>query len=346
MHSGNAKLEEDMNTKMFWGLVRAVLLVAATVITATPSPAAPKPQTIVIACGVQPKPLLEIAQKQGYFAAEGLEVSLQTVLLGKEALEKLFSGDCDFAIPGASPVAHYGLLRDDFRVIASLYHNNDINRIVARQDRGIASPKDLKGKRIGVSPNTAPHFFVDLLLSKHGINAKEVTWVFREGPALAALLADDSADAIATVSQPALSLAKKLGDKVVLFNDPTICHNNIVVTAMRQTLASRPDVADRLLRALIKTEQYVASHAEDLSRIFILDSSLGEDEAKILAKDYYFKVGLPHVLLLNLEEMARWSAENGFTKATRPLDSLRLVDPGPMRRVAPSAVTLEKTGGR
>lgn len=312
-----------------------------------PTEAASPLQKVVIATGIQPKPVMELAQREGFFAAQGLDVTLKTYVMGKEGLERMLAGECDFATPAGGPVAHYALTRRDFRIIASLYHHNNITQIVARKDRGILTPKDLRGKRLGVAKNTAPHFFADLLLNKHGIRSDEVTWVFREGSEVLALLTNDEADAISTLSQPALTLTKNLGrDKTVVFSEPGICHNNVVLVARTDTLSSRPEITDRLLRALIKTEEYLTAHPDALSSLIARDTQLGEADARLIASDYYFNIGLPHVLLLGMEDFARWSVENGFTKPTMPTNFLAIIDPAPLRRIAPARVNLEKAGGR
>ncbi len=322
-------------------------LCALCLLWPAPAPAAPPLQKVTIATGAPPLPLLELTTRQGYFAEEGLEVLLQKHVLGKEGLERMLAGECDFAILAAPPVVHYGFGRDDFRVIASIFHNSDINQIVARKDRGILTPGDLRGMRIAVARNTAPHFFADLLLSKHGIGSEEVTWIFAKGVELPDLLRRGGADAVATVNQQAFSLARKLGrERASLFHDPGICHNNIILVAKKETLASRPELADRLLRALLKTEKYLARNPDELPRLFVNDPEIDETEARLLASSYYFKISLPHVLLLGMEDIARWSLSNGLATATKPVNFLDLIDPAPLRRVAPEAVTLEKAGSR
>ena len=51
--------------------------------------------------------------------------------------------------------------------------NRDL-AIVARNDRGIASPGDLKGKKMGVTLGTNADFFADAFLLAEGIDRKGV----------------------------------------------------------------------------------------------------------------------------------------------------------------------------
>ena len=48
------------------------------------------------------------------------------------------------------------------------------NKIVARKDRNILKPSDLKGKRIGFSPNTTSDYFLDMFLLANTISRSEV----------------------------------------------------------------------------------------------------------------------------------------------------------------------------
>ncbi|MFZ5775462.1 MAG: ABC transporter substrate-binding protein [Thermodesulfobacteriota bacterium] len=301
------------------------------------------PLKVVLACGVQSRPVLEFVQNQGYFTGQGLDVTLNSYVMGKEGVERMFAGESDFAISATGPVAHLAMDRQDLRVVASLYHHSNISQIVALRNRGISGPKDLRGKRIGVSQNTMPHFFADMLLSKNGIPSSEVTWVFRDGEALFDLLTSDGADAIASVSYPAIVLARKLGsDKAVAFGDAGLAFNNMLLVSKQETLARRPEAADRLLRALLQAEEYLAAHPDKLPRLLFPDQKINDLDARLMASDYHFKIGLPVVLLRAMEEFSRWSMENGFSKPKANTNFSELIDAAPLRRVAPETVAIGK----
>jgi len=192
-----------------------------------------------------------------------------------------------------------------------------------------------------VPPNTGTHFFTDLFLRKHGILPEEVSWVFREGRELPELLSSGSVDAIAIVVQGALPSQRSLGPKLVVFSEAGLCHSNFLLMAMQDSLKRQPEKAERLLRALRKIEHYLEAHPEVLVRLLVETQGFAEEDARRLAADYRFQVNLPRVLLLTLEDNARWALDNGFSTGKRIPSFSDFFEPAPLRRLDPDTIDYE-----
>lgn len=92
---------------------------------------------------------------EGIFAEHGLEVEVVPAQGGAQAIPALLSGDIQFAI--GQP---FGPIRADLQNLGvaiigdyadSLATGTDVNAVVALADSGIASPKDLSGKKVSVN---------------------------------------------------------------------------------------------------------------------------------------------------------------------------------------------------
>lgn len=92
---------------------------------------------------------------EGIFADHGLEVEVVPAQGGAQAIPALLSGDIQFAI--GQP---FGPIRADLQDLGvaiigdyadSLAEGDDVNAVVALGDSGIASPKDLSGKKVSVN---------------------------------------------------------------------------------------------------------------------------------------------------------------------------------------------------
>ena len=92
---------------------------------------------------------------EGIFADHGLEVEVVPAQGGAQAIPALLSGDIQFAI--GQP---FGPIRADLQDLGvaiigdyadSLADGDDVNAVVALGDSGIASPKDLSGKKVSVN---------------------------------------------------------------------------------------------------------------------------------------------------------------------------------------------------
>src|ERR1039457_3616029 len=133
------------------------------------------PEKITIAYAVTLDGVLaEIALAKDYFKQEGLEVTSHMHPFGKPALEDVLAGKADFATVAEIPVMFAIMKGEKISVIATIQSSNLNNSILARRDKGIVTPEDLKGKKIAVSSGTTSEFFLDALLATHGMSRKDI----------------------------------------------------------------------------------------------------------------------------------------------------------------------------
>ena len=135
-------------------LVLAVIVIALTVTGCRQKPALP-PEKITIAYSTASNAMLTyIAFAKGYLAEEGLEATPQPHAFGKPALQSVIDGKADIATVGDTPIVFAVMNGKKITTLAMIQTSNRNEAIVARQDRGITKPSDLKGKKIGLTPGT------------------------------------------------------------------------------------------------------------------------------------------------------------------------------------------------
>ncbi len=100
-----------------------------------------------------------VAYDRGFFTREGLEVTLQSHLTGRDALASVVKGQAQFASSAETPVMFAGLQDEKIVIIASIGESTAHLKIVGRKDRGIAGPQDLRGKTVGLLLGAAPEYF-------------------------------------------------------------------------------------------------------------------------------------------------------------------------------------------
>ncbi|RZB30782.1 MAG: hypothetical protein SRB1_03062 [Desulfobacteraceae bacterium Eth-SRB1] len=78
-----------------------------------------------------------IAKEKGYFAKEGLDVTLKEYGSGKAATQALFAGEVGISTVADMPVVFNSFKRDDFCVFATFTYAYPFVKIIARKDSGI-----------------------------------------------------------------------------------------------------------------------------------------------------------------------------------------------------------------
>ena len=110
-----------------------------------------------------------VAFDRGFFRQEGLDVSIEPYAVGKDALAAALSGKADMATVAETPVMFTVMGGGRLFVVATICDSEKDLAIVARKDRGILQPADLRGKTIGVTPGTTGDFFLESFLDFHNV---------------------------------------------------------------------------------------------------------------------------------------------------------------------------------
>lgn len=139
-----------------------------------------QPRPVTIAVGGQNALYylpLTIAQQLGYFAAEGLQVSLVDFAGGAPALQAVRAGKADVCAGAFEHTIRMQAYGQFYRSFVLLGRAPQLALGVATRDARAAASglQGLKGKRIGVSaPGSSTHLLVNLLLDRAGLAEREV----------------------------------------------------------------------------------------------------------------------------------------------------------------------------
>src|SRR5918996_517378 len=126
-----------------------------------------------------------IADTQGFFTQEGLEVTVRPFTSGAEATEGFRAGAAQFLAACDVP-ALYLLAGGDAVLLAQFSANPDMLLVVA--EKGVKGPADLKGKRVGLVRKSASEYLLNNYLKRAGLTLEDVKLVhlapFDQVPAL------------------------------------------------------------------------------------------------------------------------------------------------------------------
>ena len=294
---------------------------------------------IIIAEGQQPiAGLVYIAFTKGYFEDEGLDVTLQPQTSGKACLNAVIEGKADFGTVAETPIMLAGLREEKTSIIATIHHANENTVVVARKDKGISTPNDLKNKKMGVSVGTNGEFFMDSFLIVHGISRSEIEAVSLKPEEMFYALVNGEVDAVSTWNPHVINLQKELGDNGIIFYGEGIYTETYNLVTMQDFVNNNPETTKKVLRALINAVEFIKESPDESSNI--IADYIGMDRAQLteLWDVFSFEVTLDQSLLVTLEDEARWAIKNKLTDKTEVPDYLDYIYLDALEEVKPEAI--------
>ncbi len=287
--------------------------------------------------------LPRIALDQGYFADEGLTVTIKEMSDGKLAFNGLLQGECNFAINGAPPiVSQTDPEHANFAILATVMADDDAARIIARRDRGITRPQDLKGKRIGVKKGIIGHFFLDLFIMKHGLKPTDITQVFMDTDQFQAALVKGEIDGFAMTNKMINATARNLGDEATVFAEPGL---NIIygILTTRRDIPLDLQTTPQLLKALLRAEDFANREPAAAKAIVAKAFTLSAQEIDDVWTRTSIEVALANNLFVNLEDQYKWQVEHGvITDSPTFPNFLAVVEPSYLSAIKRGAVSVIK----
>jgi ABC-type nitrate/sulfonate/bicarbonate transport system substrate-binding protein len=280
-----------------------------------------------------------IAIDQGYFQDEGLDVTIQLYGSGKASLDSVIEGNANVATVADIPVMHAGLNEEKIYLLATVQHSEKDTVMVARKDKGISQPLDLKGKKIGVKKGTSGEFFLDTLLTISGIPKRDVEIINLKPQEMFNALTTEEVDAVVTWSPFVYKLRQELGDNGVTFDGEGVYTQTWNIVAKQDFVNKNPESIKKIISALVKAEKFARENPGESQ----LSTAKHTEIGTALLKETWdvfssIQVSLDQTLLITLEDQARWAIDNDLTNATEVPNYLDYIYFDALEEVKPEAV--------
>lgn len=315
-------------------------LFAATLSATLISSAAQAAETVRLAQNLAPiSGLTIIAKEQGFFAKNGLDVQVSNFSSGREALQTVLGGGADVATTAEAPITASVFAGHKIALLARMEYSDD--KTLTRTDAHVATPADLKGKRIGFSAGTGSDIYTHTLLRRAGLKPGDVTLVNLRPQDMPAALANGSIDAYDSWEPFIWNGKKALGaDARELLTQGVYAETfNIVV---EQTwLQAHRTAATEFLHSLLEAEQWLKAHPDDAIATIALATRMPRDDLAAIWHDYTFELALDTRTLDTLRRHAEWRLASGNAPEGAALpDFATILFSAPLARVAPDRVRL------
>jgi len=234
----------------------SLLIVLAALLLGACAPAAPEPMTLRLGL----LPILEtlplyVAQSQGYFAAEGLQVEFIPAASAAERDQLMQAGQIDGLINDLVSTVLYN--RDGVRVVIVRFARTATSedpayRILASGDSGFTRAQDLAGVPIGLSQGTVIEYVTDRLLQAEGLAPEEIQTVAVPKIADRMALLESGELQAATLPDPLSSLALQAGARLILDDTAHPEYGTSVLAFSKAVVDQSPRAIAAFLRAVEK----------------------------------------------------------------------------------------------
>jgi ABC-type nitrate/sulfonate/bicarbonate transport system substrate-binding protein len=271
-----------------------------------------------------------IAEEQHLFDKENLKLETLSLSSSNDLVTALVARQADL-LPAVSivPIIHLEIQHPGkVRVVSHsrMNQNNALDKILVRESSSLHALADLRGRKIGVFPGTAPQKMLATFLKKHGIDANSVSYVQLAPQAQLPSLESDAVDALFAY-EPVTTTALRHGGYRVLFGSVYAdllnpCPIGVSVIS-RDFERSNPELAQRLVKVLQEGIAYMAAHPADARALLPKYTRLPADIAA--------HVNVANVTLQNELDLQNLQAFIDLLYASgeipEVIDAHRLVDP-------------------
>jgi NitT/TauT family transport system substrate-binding protein len=332
-----------MNTHQGWIVVVIAAVVTISLLlsfekldTKPQTPPTTRYKVTIAAPATPASGLVYVAHDGGFFAAEGLDVTLQKESSGKAALTTVLENRAMIGATSENPVMHAALRGEKVRLFATIMSTDSNYAIVARKDRAIKTIADLAGKRVGVTRGTNSEFLLEAMLSINNLSPDSIEVVHQPPAAIVDAIVSGEVDAISTWN-PHLILAKKqLVDNHTVFYGRELYTATFNLVAMEALVEQQPEIIERVVRAMMRAAESVQSDPTQARNIIASHIKLDRSQFDELWDIFNYQVMLDQSLITTMESQAYWarSKESAATSTPLPnffdivyLDGLMRVDP-------------------
>lgn len=217
--------------------------------------------------------LLFVAKDKGIFEKNGLDVSLTNMNKPSDHPAALVSGSMDIGY--ASPLAIVQANQNGLDLVAlgavarETKAHPDVG-IVVRKGSGIASAKDLAGKKVAVSAiNSNLHLMLVYWLKQQGVDTSKMQFVEVPMGSGADALRGGSIDAMAII-EPFLTKAVKGGAGELIANYIAEVEPGALMgvwTATRSFAEGNRDAVQKFNTSMVEALDYVGKHPEAIAEV-------------------------------------------------------------------------------
>ncbi|MGN7610504.1 ABC transporter substrate-binding protein [Magnetococcales bacterium HHB-1] len=283
--------------------------------------------------------LIWLAQEKGLFKHVGLNIDITPFSAGKLAADALSAGDVDLATCAEYVVVKKSFNEPNLRILGSIA-TATTNWIIGRKERGIASVKDLRGKKVGLTKGSTAEYFLGRVLTAYHMNFDDIELVDLAPPDIVESITRGDTDAAITWHPYVHHIQEQLGNNGISFDGQEGQNFYFILISNQTWLSQHPEHAERFMRALYRTERWLNENLQEgktrIANLFNLDRALLEKVWSLQRLHLSF----PQGLIVAMDAEKRWVIKKGIVRQENVPDFTHFIWPQPLEKVNRKSVTV------
>ncbi|MCG9892109.1 MAG: ABC transporter substrate-binding protein [Thermosynechococcaceae cyanobacterium MS004] len=229
---------------------------------------------------------LVVAIDKGYFKEEGLNVSFERGFGNSDTISKLGTGKFDLAFSDMYNTLEFNSKNPAEKIKAvAIVHSRAPFSIVTFKDKGISSPKDLAGKKLGAPAGDGPRKLFPLLAKEAGIDPNSINWTTMEPKLRETFLLQGQVDAVSGFSTSIIPSLLKGGKKmddlsVFYYNESGLDFYGNAILAKSDFIDKNPAVVKSFVKAYLRGVQDVIKDPNAG-----LEALMAADQSKLMDRE-------------------------------------------------------------
>lgn len=273
-----------------------------------------------------------IAQEEGIFTANGLNVQLKWFDGYLESLQAFSAGQLDANCQTLNDTIAFAPNSINGQVVVLVNDNSAGNdKIIVAEN--INTIQDLKGKKVALEEGLVDDFLLSLALEKNGMSRKDIQVVNLETGAAAAAFAAGQVDAVGAFPPFWLTALKRKGSKELLSSAefPGAIPDLLVVS--QKLVNERPEVVQGLVKTWFDIREFMQNNPAKADEIMAKRANVSVEEFQIFKQGTKFftvadnlKAFTPGDTMKSMhyaaQEMTKFMLEVGLIKQAADLSKL------------------------
>lgn len=274
-----------------------------------------------------------VAKEKGYFAAAGLDVTLEPLPGGSDMVALTASGDFDLGIGGVGPAFWNAMaLGMPLTVIAPGHQEGSpvatplMVSVKNCESGAITKVSDLKGKKVSVNARGATEFWLATALATGRLTLDDIDLQTLPFPDAIAALESGAVDA-AMIGEPLATKAEADGIAVRLAPDfPVQGVQPTMIFANNDWLAENPEAASGLIGAYLQAATDLTDNFNDPANLAIIEQYTKVPAALVAAsvKPVYAIDG--QINVESLQQLQAFFRERGLLEYDTDIDPATIID--------------------